>query len=74
MNGFGEGTIKRIYRGLGIGTIKPDRGGEEIIFSSGAVKGGDRGFQDLGEGDRGKYHNYPETIGGRNFADDVWPA
>ena len=52
MNGYG--TIETIYRQLGIGVIKKENG-EQVIFTAGAVKGGDAGFQDLTEGDKVHY-------------------
>ena len=74
MNGFGEGRVKRMFRGLGIGIIEPIDGGEDVIFSSDVTKGGLRGFSDLGEDDRVRYREYPGGINGRRFAEDVWPV
>ena len=73
MNGVGGGVIKKMHRGLGIGTIQPDGGGPEVVFGESAVKGGANGFDNLTEGGRVKYRPYPETIGNSSFAEDVWP-
>jgi cold shock CspA family protein len=73
MNGFGNGKIKRMYRGLGIGIIEPkDKPDEEVFFSERAVQGGRRGFERLGEGDKVRYRQYPQKIGDKDWADDVW--
>lgn len=73
MDGGGIGKIKRLHRSLGIGTITPDTGGEEIIFPAGAVYGGKAGFGNLKEGDSVNYRLYPEQIHSTSFAEDVWP-
>ncbi len=72
MNGVGLGKIKRMYPGLGIGTITPDSGGPEIVFTDGIVAGGRKGFDDLREGDAVKYHKYSEKIGDADFAEYVF--
>jgi hypothetical protein len=46
------GTVETIYRPLGIGVIR-NKENKQIIFTAGSVKGGEQGFQDLEEGERG---------------------
>jgi cold shock CspA family protein len=70
MNGYG--TIDRMYRSLGIGTINPQEGGSKIIFTVAAVKGGADGFQSLIEKDKVEYRVLEENIAGAKFAVDVW--
>lgn len=70
MNGFG-GTISNFYPDLGIGTIQPDTGGPEIIFSDNTVQGGDPVFRRMRPGDRVKYLLYPEEIAGQPFAKQI---
>jgi cold shock CspA family protein len=71
MNGYG--TIERMYRPLGIGTIKPNKsGGPTVIFTTAAVKGGIDGFQKLVENDKVEYRVFSEDIAGAKFAGDVW--
>jgi hypothetical protein len=71
MNGYG--TIDRMYRPLGIGTIKPDKAGlPTVIFTATAVQGGFDGFQRLVELDKVEYRAFTEEIGGAKFAGDVW--
>ena len=69
MNGYG--TIETIYRQLGIGVIKKENG-EQVIFTAGAVKGGDAGFQDLTEGDKVHYRVFKDQIGSIGIERDVW--
>lgn len=66
------GKIKRIYRTQGIGTIRPDSGGGDVIFTDGAVRGGRRGFKNLREGDLVRYRTYPDEIAGKEFAEDIY--
>jgi cold shock CspA family protein len=67
------GVVGQMYRGLGIGSIKPDKGGKEVIFSARAVKGGESGFRNLAQGDRVSFRKYPTPIVERDFAEDVTP-
>lgn len=70
---YGHGRVKRVHRGLGVGTIQPNNGGDEVIFTGGSVRGGARGFEELAEGDRVRYLPYPGMIAGSGFAEDVSP-
>ena len=68
MNGYG--TIERMYRPLGIGTIKAgDK--SHIIFTPSAVQGGADGFDKLVENDQVWYQRFSEDIAGAKFASDV---
>ena len=70
MNGYG--TIERIYRPLGVGTIKPKSGGPLIVFTIAAVHGGLNGFNELIETHQIHYRIFEEEIAGIKFAADVW--
>jgi cold shock CspA family protein len=67
------GTVVRMYRALGIGTIKPTKNvGNLVLFMTSAVRGGLEGFQQLIEDDQVEYRVFPEEIAGANVAVDVW--
>jgi hypothetical protein len=68
MNGYG--TIDRMYRPLGIGTIKA-QDKSHIIFTPSAVQGGAEGFDKLVQNDKVWYQIFGEHIAGANFASDV---
>jgi hypothetical protein len=70
MNGYG--TIDAIYRPLGIGIIKNEKG-ETVIFTANTVQGGADGFQKLKEKQKVHYQVFKsENIGGNSIARDVW--
>jgi len=71
MNGVGMGQVKRMYPGLGIGTIEPDDRGPEVIFTDDVVASGRAGFDNLRENDRVRNRVYPDMIAQNKFAEYV---
>jgi hypothetical protein len=73
MNGFG-GTIDHVHRGLGVAIIKKDGSFDEfVVFTKDVLKGGDHAFQNIQQGDRVRFAEYPSSIVSSTFAEDVWP-
>lgn len=71
MNGYGTGTIDKMYPLLGVGTIKPSDGSAQILFTAKAIKDGPTDFDKLSEKQAVQYHLFGEKIADVRFAESV---